>query len=108
MPTDTEQQIWEEALIKIGFWEYGRLNPNHISASITPQEPHDIPCPPLADPAAVVAMLEYLKPLFYRVGIGQEENGYFTLHRGNNLFGYKTLPLALVAAVLAIPVEKSN
>lgn len=50
MSTDTD--IWERALERAGVWRAGdlNLNPRHISASITPEEPHDIPAPRSATP----------------------------------------------------------
>lgn len=86
----TEQQIWERALIKAGLWKRGfcphdkSTNPCDGSSSfggrteingnmcgsprfharhhvrVHPCECYDIPCPPIGDPAATLAMFEWL------------------------------------------------
>lgn len=129
-PPDTEQHIWGQALIKIGRWKRGVEECSTCGASrreVSPeyQSGHnfgDIPCPPLGNAEAVVAMLEWIPKQKLNLCVDCYGVGNWTVRifdpqnedcqivdtaegRDEHLMN---LPLAVAHAVLAIPVEKSN
>jgi hypothetical protein len=100
----SEQEIWEEALIKADVWKPERchswvncINARRYTKANVGHESHDIPAPAIGDPAATMRMLEWLLPHYAGRVVAWTGLHIQMVARG--------VPLAIAAAVCAVKGE---
>ena len=92
----TEQETWEKACERVGV-RTGFRDCKDLQCIYGPH--HHDGCPPLGDPAACMAMLASLAP---RYAIVKQIGPNWQVNNGD---WSESLPLALAAAVCALPSE---